>query len=145
MHTFVQLDCTNVLDFADLYGTVFNAPPWNDGWSCEAVSERLLTFASFPRFGGLGLVRDGRAEALALGWGERWINGWTFHLKEVCVATARQRQGLGVALVLALESQLREQGFVSVYLQTARSAPALCFYQRLGYAESGLAALQKRL
>lgn len=145
MPSLVQLDQTNISDFVQLYGRVFNAPPWNDGWSTEAVTERLLGFASFPRFYGCGLLQDGVAAALALGWGERWIRGWTFHLKEFCVDVPLQRCGLGLVLMQHLEAQLCERGYQSMYLQTGTTAPAVQFYQRLGYSEAGLVTLKKRL
>lgn len=145
MNAFVPLNTTNIMGYVDVYRSVFNAPPWNDGWSTEAASERLRVFTSFPTFQGIGLVRDSRPAGLALGWGERWTEGWTFHLKEMCLAQTLHRQGLGTRLMNALEESLRRQGFDSIHLQTGRTAPAANFYQQQGFRSLDLVSLAKRL
>lgn len=66
---------------------------------------------------------------MVLGWKERWVNGWTFHIKEMCVAAPVQRQGAGAALMQALEDVLRAEGVTSLYLQTLEEAPAFGFYE----------------
>ncbi|MCO5356675.1 GNAT family N-acetyltransferase [Acidovorax kalamii] len=145
MNEFIRLDRANILGFAEVYRSVFNAPPWNDGWSSEAASERLQLFASFPTFQGTGLVHGSRAAGLALGWGERWVDGWTFHLKEMCLDQTLHRQGFGTSLMDALENSLRQQGFDSINLQTGRTAPAANFYAQLGFRNLDLVSLIKRL
>jgi len=54
----VHVDFKNISAFAQLYMSVFNAPPWNDGWSEAAVVERLESLAQIPRFYGIGLLDD---------------------------------------------------------------------------------------
>ncbi len=145
MKEIVRLDPTNIAGFVDLFRSAFNAPPWNDGWSSEAASERLQLFASFPTFLGVGLLHDSRAVGLALGWGERWADGWTFYLKEMCTEPSFQRQGVGTSLMNALENSLRQQGFDSINLQTGRTAPAANFYEQRGFRSLDLVSLAKRL
>lgn len=141
----VTLSRINVTEYAALYLDVFNAPPWNDGWEHGVVVERLCAFMDFPTARGLALVVNGEPAAMVLGWTERWVNGWTFHIKEMCVAGRFQRQGLGAVLVRALEDVLRAQGVVSVNLQTLREAPALGFYEGLGYGVGRVVTLGKAL
>lgn len=141
----VELSGLNIGSFAQLYVDVFNAPPWNDGWSPSAANERLTSFTEFPRFRGLGLVQNGEPAALVLGWGERWASGWVFHIKEMCIATALQRCGVGRKLLTIFERQLVAQDFVNVYLQTAAHAPARQFYEKCGYEVFDVLSLRKRL
>ena len=140
----VDISPTNLGDFAALYLGVFNAPPWNDGWSPQAVQERLASFLAFPRFEGLGLLEHGEPIGLVLGWGERWVAGWQFHIKEMCIATAHQGQGAGSRLLQAFEARLRDRGYGQIYLETGQSAPSRLFYERHGYEDIGYVSLAKR-
>ncbi|GAB2893228.1 hypothetical protein GCM10027046_22700 [Uliginosibacterium flavum] len=143
---FIPLTADNIARFVPLYVSVFNAPPWNDGWTEGVALERLQSFARFPTFDGLGLLIDGEPAALVLGWGERWVKSWIFHIQEFCVAGDRQRSGLGKVLMSEFERRLQEQGFSSVYLHTGETAPARGFYEAVGYKQSFKAvSLSKRL
>ncbi|MEH3087887.1 MAG: GNAT family N-acetyltransferase [Xylophilus ampelinus] len=139
------MNSDNIERFAALYLSVFNSPPWNDGWSSQAVTERLSSFAAMPTFTGLGMEKDGTPVGLVLGWGERWVRGWVFHLKEMCVAAPLQRLGTGSRLMREFEQRLRAQGFRGVTLQTGAHAPARSFYLALGYEPINLVVLGKSL
>jgi len=97
------------------------------------------------KFKGLAIERDGTPVGLALGWGERWVRGWIFHLKEMCVAAPLHRHGTGSRLMREFEQRLRAQGFGGVTLQTGAHAPPRSFYLALGYQLIDLMALGKSL
>ncbi|MDM0044540.1 GNAT family N-acetyltransferase [Variovorax dokdonensis] len=145
MNRFVTITTSNITDFAGVYQEVFNSPPWSDGWSRDAVLERLESFAEFPSFLGWGLIREGSPVGFALGWGERWVNGWTFQLKEMCITQQFQSKGLGRALLETATSELRGRGFRSINLVTGRSSPAAAFYEHVGFGEQGLVSLHRDL
>lgn len=140
---FVQVDQENIQDFSGLYASVFNSAPWNDGWSASAIAERFASFSEYPTFFGLGHLSDEGPNGLAFGWSERWVNGWHFHLKEMCVAPNAQRQGLGGKLLLELEQCLRQRGIGRVFLETGSGAPARAFYERQGYKQLSLVSMAK--
>ncbi|MFM9923752.1 GNAT family N-acetyltransferase [Variovorax sp. H27-G14] len=144
MEKIIPLSSENIAQFVPLYRSVFNSPPWNDGWSDTAVAERLAAFAACPNFHGFGLTHAGESMGLVFGQGERWVNGWTFHIKELCVHAAVQRQGQGKKLMLAFEAHLQQLGFLGADLQTADAAPARLFYEGLGYKSSGLVSLYRK-
>ena len=135
----------NICSFAGLYTSVFNNPPWNDGWSETAVHERFESFAQVPKFRGLGCHTDGKPSALVFGWGERWVKGWHFHIKEMCVAASLQRQKTGTWLLAAFERELVAAGYQGAFLETSQSAPARDFYEKLGYNNLSHVSLAKRL
>jgi ribosomal protein S18 acetylase RimI-like enzyme len=143
--TEVALDGTNIESVVPLYVSVFNAPPWNDGWTEEAAAERLHAFAAFPRFHGIAVLRSGAAIAFALGWGERWTTGWHFHLKEMCVASDQQHQQIGSRLLRSIEGRLAVAGFEGIYLQTGANVPAREFYEAKGFRDLGLVSLSKQV
>ena len=135
----------DVTQVVDLYLAVFNAPPWNDGWTLAVAAERLAAIAACPRYQGWVAVEDAAPLAFALGWGERWTTGWQFHLKEFAVLPSCQRRGIGSGLLRTLEQQLATQGFQRVELQTAHAAPARRFYERHGFQDMHLASMGKGL
>ncbi|MES3001081.1 MAG: GNAT family N-acetyltransferase [Pseudomonadota bacterium] len=141
----VALDGTNIQSVVPLYMSVFNDPPWNDGWTAEAAAERLHAFAAFPRFHGIAIFRSEAAIAFALGWGERWTTGWHFHLKEMCVAAGQQDQQIGSRLLASVETRLAAAGFEGIYLQTGGNVPARGFYEAKGFRDLRLVSLSKRL
>jgi aminoglycoside 6'-N-acetyltransferase I len=134
----------NVPLFAELYATVFNAPPWQDGWSIPAAAERLQALAAAPRFQAVGAYQGSTAIGLVLGSGERWVKGWVLHLREMFIAPGHQRSGIGRALLAEFERSLAGK-YVGVYLQTGGTVPAKDFYARCGYAPTDLVSMRKRI
>jgi GNAT superfamily N-acetyltransferase len=145
MRTEIPLTPDNVELVVDLYVSVFNAAPWEDGWSPAAAEERLRHFTLFPRFAGLAVLENGQAIGMALGWGERWTTGWHFHLKEMCVSSGARRSRIGLGLMQSIERRLASEGFERIYLQTGQTAPARAFYESAGFGDLGLVALGKRI
>ena len=139
----VAVTQANIESFAGLYKEVFNQPPWNDGWSQEAVLERFSSFAEFPKFRGLGYLINDKPNALVFGWGERWTTGWHFHIREMCVSVALQGRGYGTRLLHEFELQLFSEGFQNIFLETGKEPPARLFYEKLGYKKLSLVSLSK--
>jgi len=135
---------SDVAHFAELYMTVFNAPPWQDGWSIPAATERLQSLAAVPRLETLGAFQAGKAVGLVLGSGERSAKGWVLHLREMFIAPALQRSGIGKALLAEFERSLADK-YLGVYLQTGATVPARRFYTQCGYAPTDLVSMRKRI
>lgn len=69
--------------------------------------------------------------------------GWVYHL---AVAPEHQRQGLGKALMAALEARMARIGVVKVNLQVRTdNAPVEAFYVGLGYANDNVTSFGKWL
>ena len=142
---FIEITEENIRLFTPLFVSVFNSSPWNDGWSLSSAEERLVAFSQFPQFKGLGLLCDNEPVALVIGWGECWVDGWSFYVKEMCVSQNRQNSGIGGKLLSELESRLRLLDYVSVYLHTGSKAPARSFYEKHGYGIEDYISLGKVL
>jgi aminoglycoside 6'-N-acetyltransferase I len=140
---FVNLDPARLDEFCSLYLSVFNAPPWNDGWTHEVVAERLGAFARFPDFLAVAAFEGEVPVGLALGWPERWVNGWHFHLKEMLVANEHRRRGVGAGLMQQLERSLAERNIKCVYLETSPGSAAQRFYEQLGFKPLALTSMAK--
>lgn len=141
---FEKLNFENIQQVVPLYMEVFNSTPWNDGWSAEAATERMASFAKFPEFFGLKILVDGVAIGFALGWAERWVNAWQFHLYEMCISPKTQGKGYGRILLSELEKQTKERGQTGIFLQTGAQVPAHKFYEACGYRDRGLTIMGKR-
>lgn len=135
---------SEVEGFAELYVEVFNAPPWRDGWTVPVASERLLALAQTPRLEALGAFQDGKPVGLVLGNGERWVNGWVLHIREMFVASALQRGGVGRRLLAEFEASLAGK-YTSIYLQTDARVPAHAFYASCGYTAIDLVSMRKHI
>ena len=69
--------------------------------------------------------------------------GWVYYL---AVASAERGSGLGRALMQAAEAWLVERGVVKVQLMVRETNAAVTgFYDRLGYSDSDVRVLAKRL
>lgn len=116
---------------ARLFVSVFNAPPWSESWSEESARARLEDVVRTPGFVGVALHDGQELCGFAVGHKEHWHTGKHFLLREMCVRTESQRQGIGAALLSALEARL--VGVEQVYLRTDRHGPAHRFDERCGY------------
>ena len=141
---FEELKPENIFQVVPLYVDVFNSPPWNDGLSELATTERMMSFAKYPEFFGLKMSVDGVAIGFALGWAERWVGSWQCHLYEMCISPKIQRKGYGRILLSEIEKQTKQRGQAATFLQTGAQVPAHKFYEACGYRDRGLTILGKR-
>ncbi len=119
---------------AALFAQVFSAEPWDEPWRFDGALARLVHFHESPGFLGMLTLNDrGEAEGFVLGNLEPYLECQLFYLREMCVDSRRQGQGIGLALYRALERELASRDVRAVYLATDRSIPAAGFYQRLGF------------
>jgi len=118
---------------AQLFVRVFNAAPWHDHWSEGTALARLRDVCDTPGFCGVIALEGDVPRGFALGYAEQWCVRKDFYLKEMCVDPACQRQGIGTAMMAALEASLAESGIATIYLLTVRLSTAERFYRRRGF------------
>ena len=130
---FTRVNHDNLAQCERVFVQVFNNPPWSENWEAEAVERRLHDIYQTPGFYGLLCAVDGEAVGFAIGIIEQWDKSKHFYLKEMCVASAQQRRGIGAALLNALQENLVIEGVTKIYLHTARATPAQSFYEKQGF------------
>jgi ribosomal protein S18 acetylase RimI-like enzyme len=118
---------------ADLFVTVFNNEPWNEHWQPSAVLARLTDIFHTPGFHGIAAFNETVIVGFALGYIEQWDQQRVFYLKEMCVKTDLQRQGIGAKLIEYLERDLKQRSISKIYLLTARDSLAEAFYRKAGF------------
>ena len=132
-------------ELARLYVAVFNAPPWNDGWSIDTAHERIRRIATNPSAVGV-VARDGDLPvSFALGTLEQWTKGEHFHLRKMCTAIGQQRRGIGAAVLEALVRELTARSVEVVFLETHPGSSASAFYRKQGFSPLNLEMLRRRL
>ncbi|HEX9997215.1 MAG TPA: GNAT family N-acetyltransferase [Abditibacterium sp.] len=127
------LESENLVECVHLFLGVFNQEPWNEKWAKSSVIRRFEDCQRTPGFYGLCWQEDSRIEAFAFGYFEQWDESQHFYLKEMCVATQKQRCGIGTKLLDVLTEKLRENGVTKLFLHTARDSIAQDFYLRCGF------------
>jgi ribosomal protein S18 acetylase RimI-like enzyme len=110
------LESENLVECVDLFLGVFNQEPWNEKWAKSSVIRRFEDCQRTPGFYGLCWQEDSRIEAFAFGYFEQWDENQHFYLKEMCVATQKQRCGIGTQLLDVLTEKLRENGVTKLFL-----------------------------
>jgi aminoglycoside 6'-N-acetyltransferase I len=132
-------------ELARLYVSVFNAPPWNEGWSIDTAQERIRRIVTSPSAVGV-LARDGDVlVSFALGTLEQWTNCEHFHLREMCTASDQQRRGIGGAILDALFRELVARSVEVIFLETRPGSNASAFYRKQGFSPLNLEMLRRRL
>ena len=108
--------------------------PWND-------PETDIAFARKGPHSTV-LVAEAAGQVLATAMvGEDGHRGWVYY---VAIAPARQRGGLGRAMMDAAEAWLKRRGVWKMQLLVrADNEQARGFYERLGYSDTGAVCFQK--
>lgn len=128
---------------AKIYMDTFNAEPWFEKWTEKTAQKRISSVLSHS--GALGLVSedDGKIVGMILGEEEQYFDGVVFNVKEFCVRNELRGKGIGKALLAEFENRLKSRGIRSVLLFTAPEDVG--FYQKSGYSDTELVALEKEL
>lgn len=122
-----------IVDYAELYMSVFNAPPWNDSWSNKTAQRRISEMLSAETFIGKAAYIDGVPVGFICGQSEQGDISVQFCLREFCVKTTLQSKGIGTSLLNALKADLKKQGITHIYLITSHGENTEGYYQRRGF------------
>lgn len=117
--------------YVQVFLKAFGSKPWNEPWNEQTAGKRLSQFMDTCSFYGLELEEDGEVVAFILGQHESYYDGPRFYIQEFCCG--KQGSGYGSKLLNELESRLKEQGVVRIYLMTIHGDSTEGYYQRRGY------------
>ena len=132
----VDMEPGRITEYARLYASVFNAPPWNDAWTEETAAMRIQSMMETGLFVGKALYGNGELAGMIWGQKDLYFDGLYFQIQEFCVKTAWQGRGLGAALLSALRQDLARLGVVRTYLLTAKGESTEGYYRRRGFVPS---------
>jgi len=123
----------NIADYAKLYMSVFNSPPWNDSWSEETAVRRISEIMSSDTFIGKAAYIDDELMGIIMGQCEQGDISVQFHLLEFFVKVSAQNNGIGTSLMNELKTELKSQGITHIYLITSHGEKTEGFYSRRGF------------
>lgn len=132
----VNMELSDVAEYAKLFVSVFNSEPWNDSWTEGTASLRIENMMKTNTFVGKSLYCDNNLKGMIWGQKEYYFNGIHFQIQEFCVKQDEQGKGYGKALLDELESQLTSMGVVNIYLITSKGDRTEGYYQRRGFVTS---------
>lgn len=130
---FKDLQKEYIPELAKLYVDAFNSPPWNDEWTIESASNRLLQMINCDGFDGLICYENNNIIGLILGNHEYFHNGMHFNIKEFCVDIKLRGNGIGVDLLNEFLKRLKDKGVNEVILFTSRTDGTEGFYNKRGF------------
>jgi ribosomal protein S18 acetylase RimI-like enzyme len=116
----------------EIFVSTFAREPWRETWDPDIVRARLEQIVFTPGFYG-AVIGGSEITGFALGFSEPWHEGTHFYLKEMCVASQHQRQGLGATLLKFLQQELANRDTKRIYLLTARGDSSEAFYGKAGF------------
>lgn len=133
---FQPIEPGHLRECANLFVSVFSNPPWNESWGQEIALKRLKDCYSTPRSYGIVATADDKVFGFAIGYVEAWYEDKHFYLKEMCVQSTHQRNGIGTKIMDMLHQDLASKGVSMIYLLTMRDSPAAAFYEKCGFSNN---------
>ncbi|MDJ0703878.1 MAG: GNAT family N-acetyltransferase [Leptolyngbyaceae cyanobacterium MO_188.B28] len=121
---------------ANLFISVFSNSPWNETWTQEAALERLEDCYNTPGSYGIVAIVEDTVCGFAIGHAERWYQDKHFFLREMCVQSTKQRNGIGSKIIDLLQRSLVSERVSVIYLLTMRDSPAEAFYEKCGFLKN---------
>lgn len=121
---------------ANLLVQVFNTEPWNESWTYATARTLLSEIFNTPGFIGLVLLCDREIVGFIVGYCEQSCNNRRFFLREICVQSDKQRQGIGKKLLRQLVKTLSTMNVSLIYLLTMKDEGLKNFYTKSGFHQS---------
>lgn len=116
-----------------LFMKVFNSPPWNDMWTFERASQRIIDCIDHPRFISFVVLLDEELIAAIFGYKKLWWNSDEFFIEEMFVDPLKQNKKYGTRLMDFLKEEMKRESISTITLFTSRAVPAMNFYSKNGF------------
>lgn len=130
--TFEDMDISHVREYAELFVSVFNRPPWEDRWTVLTAKLRIGELITTGTFVGKAAYEDRRLLGIILGQKEHFFDGVRFQIQEFCVRPEFQQGGCGSRLLSSLREELNALGVTEIYLITTHGESTEGWYRRRG-------------
>lgn len=132
----LNMNLANLIEYTNLFISVFNSEPWNDSWTEDTAMTRIENMMKTNTFIGKAIYCENDLIGVIWGQKEQSYEGIHFHIQEFCVKTTEQNKGYGKALLEALRKELSSLGITSTYLVTSRGERTEGYYKKRGFTTS---------
>ena len=120
----------------DLFVDVFINEPWNDDWSNEEqLNKYLEDIIDNKNSLSIGLFNNGELLGISLGSIIHWCSGTEYYIRELCIKSTHQHQGMGTLFLKLIEDYLHQKNISSIILSTDIGTPAYDFYTKNNFNE----------
>lgn len=120
------IDTADHAGLAVAMAKAYSEAPWFENWTQERARKRVRAIVGNWQGMGLKAVEDGRIIGGLLGFVDPYADEDFFYISELFVVPERKRQGIGRALLQALEPHLKEKGISVIQLMSIE--PNEAFY-----------------
>ena len=135
-------DCEQLIP---LFIKVFSEPPYNEIWTEYRAKKRIVETWSRGRDFNFYVLDDDLVVGMILCVSQSWEDGDHLIIEDCIVDSSLRGQGVGKLLVEHVESVARKQGIVSIEGLVNQKAPAVHFWDKLGYSPNGYVQIRKIL
>lgn len=121
---------------AAVFCSAFSAAPWNENWTLQLAETRISELTGTQLSAGFVYEEAGQILGFAAGRVVTYLYGKEYVIDEFCVSAEMQGKGIGSRLLAHIADAMREQGIVSICLQTTKGYPSEQFYLKNGFVQA---------
>ena len=121
---------------AAVFCSAFRAAPWHENWTVQLAETRISELTGTQLSAGFVYEEAGQILGFAAGRVVTYLYGKEYVIDEFCVLSEMQGKGIGSRLLSGIADAMRQQGIVSIVLQTTKGYPSEQFYLKNGFQHS---------
>ncbi|MDR2903509.1 MAG: GNAT family N-acetyltransferase [Clostridiales bacterium] len=136
---------TDLAPATAMFHEIFKNPPWSYDWiTKEKIADYFADLLHSPKSVCYTYTAGGVLSGVCFGAVGDCSPVPVYEIKEIFVRPDAQNQGLGSAMLKAIEADLKQKDIPAIRLYTLRTIPAFDFYLKNGFQEIAEAAALSR-
>ena len=141
--TINKITDTDIVAVSDVLISAYKDEPWNENWAKERAIIRIQ--AILCNYKAIGLKANDKKEIIGaiLGFVDPYSNEDFFYVSELFVKSERKGQGIGTALLTALDKYLKANNIQAMQLMSIKNN--FKFYKQNGLKKDMVDVLYKRI
>ncbi len=141
-----EISAKDIKEISELFIDSFNNPPWNDEWTHETASRRLIDIINMPGYIGMAYYEENMIVGIIMGRTEQYYNGKHFQIMEFCIRSSMQGNGYGRKLLTLFIEKLKGKDITNVFLLTLHGKSTEGFYENNGFnSDEDMVMMSKKL
>lgn len=141
--TISEITDTDIVTVSDVLVSAYKDEPWNENWTRERAIIRIKAILSNYQAIGLKANDEKGIIGAILGFVDPYSNEDFFYVSELFVKSERKGQGIGTALLTALDKHLKANNIQAMQLISIQNN--FKFYKQNGLKKDMADVLYKRI